>query len=140
MKQKCMEFVTELVFTSVRRKIFSDFLQVHQNYDNNHHFWSEQILFSLYSLFFFLETSSFAKNTPSKLSYYVLYEYIGCSFKFILQVGVEDSIVIAPRITNHERLNDPGHSILVRKSYNFGRYLNLTFTDLENIANLLFKN
>jgi hypothetical protein len=40
----------------------------------------------------------------------------------------------------HERLNDPGHSILVRKSYNFGRYLNLTFTDLENIANLLFKN
>jgi hypothetical protein len=40
----------------------------------------------------------------------------------------------------HERLNDPGHSILVRKSYNFARYLNLTFTDLENIANLLFKN
>jgi hypothetical protein len=39
-----------------------------------------------------------------------------------------------------ERLNDPGHSILVRKSYNFARYLNLTFTDLENIANLLFKN
>jgi hypothetical protein len=33
-----------------------------------------------------------------------------------------------------ERLNDPGHSILVRKSYNFARYLNLTFTDLENIA------
>jgi hypothetical protein len=40
----------------------------------------------------------------------------------------------------NERLNDPGHSILVRKSYNFARYLNLTFTDLENIANLLFKN
>jgi hypothetical protein len=40
----------------------------------------------------------------------------------------------------YERLNDPGHSILVRKSYNFARYLNLTFTDLENIANLLFKN
>jgi hypothetical protein len=40
----------------------------------------------------------------------------------------------------HERLNDPGHSILVRKSYNFARYLNLAFTDLENIANLLFQN
>jgi hypothetical protein len=40
----------------------------------------------------------------------------------------------------NERLNDPGHSILVRKSYNFARYLSLTFTDLENIANLLFKN
>jgi hypothetical protein len=39
----------------------------------------------------------------------------------------------------YERLNDPGHSILVRKSYNFARYLNLTFTDLENISNLLFK-
>jgi hypothetical protein len=26
---------------------------------------------------------------------------IGCSFKFILKVGVEESIVIAPRITDH---------------------------------------
>jgi hypothetical protein len=41
---------------------------------------------------------------------------------------------------NHDRLNDPGNSILVRKYYNFARYLNLTFTDLENNANLLFKN
>jgi hypothetical protein len=46
----------------------------------------------------------------------------------------------SPMYQLNERLNDPGHSILVRKSYNFGRYLNLTFTDLENIANLLFKN
>jgi hypothetical protein len=27
---------------------------------------------------------------------------IGCSFKFILKVGVEESIVNTPRITDHE--------------------------------------
>jgi hypothetical protein len=27
--------------------------------------------------------------------------YIGCSFKFILKVGVEEAIVNAPRITDH---------------------------------------
>jgi hypothetical protein len=27
--------------------------------------------------------------------------YIGCSFKFILKVGVEELIVNAPRITDH---------------------------------------
>jgi hypothetical protein len=27
--------------------------------------------------------------------------YIGCSFKFLLKVGVEKSIVNAPRITDH---------------------------------------
>jgi hypothetical protein len=51
-----------------------------------------------------------------------------------------DAVVVKKRYRANERLNDPGHSILVRKSYNFARYLNLTFTDLENIANLLFKN
>jgi hypothetical protein len=29
------------------------------------------------------------------------FDYIGCSFKFILKVGVEESIVNAPRITHH---------------------------------------
>jgi hypothetical protein len=27
---------------------------------------------------------------------------IGCSFKFLLKVGVEESIVNAPRMTDHE--------------------------------------
>jgi hypothetical protein len=30
--------------------------------------------------------------------------YIGCSFKFIVRVGVERSIVNAPRITDHATL------------------------------------
>jgi hypothetical protein len=29
-------------------------------------------------------------------------EYIGCSFKFLLKVGVEESIVYAPRITDRD--------------------------------------
>jgi hypothetical protein len=51
-----------------------------------------------------------------------------------------EKVFPSSRPWSDERLNDPGHSILVRKSYNFARYLNLTFTDLENNANLLFKN
>jgi hypothetical protein len=31
--------------------------------------------------------------------FYIGSNYIGCSFKFILKVGVEESIVNAPRIT-----------------------------------------
>jgi hypothetical protein len=35
------------------------------------------------------------------LDYLGLFLYIGCSFKFILKAGVEESIVNAPRITDH---------------------------------------
>jgi hypothetical protein len=33
--------------------------------------------------------------------FYIGSNYIGCSFKFILKVGVEELIVNTPRITNH---------------------------------------
>jgi hypothetical protein len=35
----------------------------------------------------------------------VKFRYIGCSFKFLLKVGIEESIVKAPRITHHGSAN-----------------------------------
>jgi hypothetical protein len=32
----------------------------------------------------------------------IMYRSIGCSFKFLLKVSVEESIVTVPRITDHE--------------------------------------
>jgi hypothetical protein len=37
----------------------------------------------------------------SDMHFYQVVITIGCSFKIILKVGVEDSIVNAPRITDH---------------------------------------
>jgi hypothetical protein len=35
--------------------------------------------------------------------YYSLLNYIGCSFKFVLKVGVEESIVNAPLVSLHPK-------------------------------------
>jgi hypothetical protein len=56
------------------------FLNLHQN--NN---YLSSVLTSTLRIFIHLLESS-----------------IGCSFKFILKVGVEESIVNSPRITDHE--------------------------------------
>jgi hypothetical protein len=49
----------------------------------------------------------------------VIARYFACSFKFILQVGVEESIVNAPRITDHGSLRQTSavcsHSTLQRQ-------------------------
>jgi hypothetical protein len=69
-------------------------------------FRKQNTLFPILSVFLIFTTTFKMKNTVfiGGMSLYLLYKnYIACSFKFLLKVGVEVSIVNAPLVSLHKQ-------------------------------------